>query len=499
VKAPESDWTSVLKGLLTSPERVELVADVGELLQQRDLAGARKRLDAALDAGTLAILISDDIQDTELQRLLQAIARERHDTQLATGVPVGDIGADRRDGREPSDPVKKERARAEATLQELHAVQEQLAASRANEVRVGELERALEQEKGRTASAVKDLILVRQHLTAMEQNAERDADARDWHARELERSKAERAELAAKLTLAHEQLAAFRRSTQEAAELRSSLERERDAAKFAKEQIESLRRELVTRQTSSISSTEVVYSAVKECERVGGTSEQFEAVQERLTGLQKALAKMQDELNQEKDRSASAIHQLGAFQRETIALRVQAAGFATIQEELRQEKENTAVALGALETLKRRIVVPEAHEVFIPSALLFRATPVLLNPSTHTSLNGAKLNSGTGAEGNTSQRKDRRVLLPPRVKTEPKLTDGAPAQIRHRAPPPRSVQTSVRPSSSRPRLNEAASRDTIVRLKHSARIPDHENSAPVTFAPDLPAILRPDDGLWALY
>jgi hypothetical protein len=85
VEASRRKWTSFFQELLSSPERTELAADVGELLRQKDLTGARQRLEAAVNARTLAIIISDSIQDPELQTLLQAVARERQDTRLAQG------------------------------------------------------------------------------------------------------------------------------------------------------------------------------------------------------------------------------------------------------------------------------------------------------------------------------------------------------------------------------------------------------------------------------
>jgi DNA repair exonuclease SbcCD ATPase subunit len=69
--------------------------------------------------------------------------------------------------------------RAEEALQALHAAQEQLAALREKETRVVELEHKLEQEKGRTASVIQDLSLVRGQLTAITQNDTRAAETRD--------------------------------------------------------------------------------------------------------------------------------------------------------------------------------------------------------------------------------------------------------------------------------------------------------------------------------
>jgi DNA repair exonuclease SbcCD ATPase subunit len=187
VKASQRERISLFQELLSSPERTELAADVGELLRQKDLTGARQRLEAAVNAGTLAIIISDSIQDPELQKLLQAVARERQATRLAQGIPVADAGANGGKVGESSDAAEKERVRAEEALQAPHAAQEQLAALREKEARVVELEHKLEQEKGRTASVIQDLSLVRGQLTAMTQNDIRAAETRDEHAREVEK------------------------------------------------------------------------------------------------------------------------------------------------------------------------------------------------------------------------------------------------------------------------------------------------------------------------
>jgi hypothetical protein len=498
VEASKRKWISLFQDLLSSPERTELAADVGELLQQKDMARARQRLEAAVNAGTLAIIVDDSIQDPELQKLLQAVARERQDTRLAQGIPVADAGENGGKVGESSDAAEKERVRAEAALQELHAVQEQLAALREKEARVVELEHKLEQEKGRTASVIQDLSLVRGQLTAMTQNAMRAAETRDEHAREVEKGKAALLELTAKLAEAQEQLLLLKGSAAEAAELRPALERERDAVKSAARELEALRRELVALQTSAVSPAGAVSSAAQENERADATSQQLKAVQEQLSALRESEAKMQDELKQERGRSASAIRQLDASQREVLALKAQAASAATIQEALRQEKENAAAAIRDVHALKRQIADLGAHTEFVPAALLFQTTPVLLKPSTHTFQGSAKLNRGAGTDDDISQRKARQVSLPPQVERERKLSDEATAQTRRRNLQLKTVEKSVRPPSTSSKSSEAAGRDTVVKLKRTPRLPA-ANSAPKPLAPDLPAILLPIDGLWALY
>ncbi|WP_133239290.1 hypothetical protein [Microvirga sp. KLBC 81] len=464
------------------------------------MTGAQRRLEAAIAAGAFAILIIDGIQDPEVQGALQALARERKDTPFAQGVSVGDAGEKEGKAGEPGDAAERERVRAEAALQELHVMQGQLAASREKEARVVELEHALEQEKGRADSAIQDLSLVRGQLAAMTQNATRAAEARDKHAREVEKGNAALSELTVKLTEAQEQLAHLKGSAAEAAELRAALERERAAAGFAAREIESLKSQVVKLLTVGVSPTEVVSSSAQEKERADAASQQLKAVEEQLSALRESEAKMQGELKQESARNASVTRQLLASQREILALKAQAALAATIQGALRQEKENTAAARRDVQALKRQIANLEAHTEFVPAALLFQSTPVLLKPSSHTFEGGARPSSGAGTEDDVSDRKARQGSLPPQVETERKLSDEATTQSRRRNLPIKfEDEKSARPPSGSPKPSEAADRNTVVKLKRSPRLPARENSATEALAPDVPAVLLPVDGLWALY
>jgi hypothetical protein len=456
-------------------------------------------LNAAISLGTFAIITDDKILDPELQKLLQAIARERQATRLAQGLPADEDRANRNNPDEAGGAVEREWIRAEAALQELHAMQGELAALREKEARVAELEHVLEQEKGRTASAIQDLSLVREQLAAMTRNATRAADTIVEHAREVERGKAAVSALTTELTEAQEQLAVLKGSTEEAAELRLVLERERDAAKIAAREIEPLRRELVTLETSGISSTGAVSLNAQENERGDDKSHQLKAVQEQLSALRGGEARMRGELEQERGRSASAVRQLEASQRETLALKAQATSTVTFQEALRNEKENTAAALRDVRALMQQIAELGARREFVPAALLFQTTPVLLKSSTRTFRSGAGANSGAGTDGDISQRKARRGSLPSEIERERILSDEATAQSRHSNSQLKSVEKLDRqpPASSKP--SEAAGRDTVVKLKRSPRLPARGSSAPEPIAPDLPAVLLPVDGLWALY
>jgi hypothetical protein len=499
VKVSQRDWASLFESLLTSPERTQLAGDVGEALRRKDLSGAGRRLDAAVSAGTLAILIRDDIQDPVLQYLLQAVARERSDSRLASGLPPAGVGSVAGDSGVRGDAAEKERVRAEAALQELRTLQEQLAVSRKNEARVGELEHELEREKGRTASAVQDLNALHGQLTAMAQDKISAAEMRDAYAREAEQGKAAVSELASKLTAAQQQLAILEGRATEARELRLALEQERNAAEVAAGEIDSLRRELVLRQSGGVSPAGAGSSAAQEQKRAGAALEQSGTVRDELTALEESRAKMQGELDHERERSTSLSHQLAISQREILALKAQAAGAATTQEALRHEKEKTAAALRDLEAVKRQVKDLEVRPGFVPAAVIFQFNPVVLKPSPNTFQNGASLKSGTIAKDNISQRTVRQAALPRQLETERTFTDRANVQVHRRNPQLRPVEEPVGPALTRPKPNKAVGSSTIVKLQRTPSVTTRMNSAPEPIAPGLPASLLPVDGRWALY
>jgi len=499
IDASQRDWPSLFHSLLASPGRTELAADVGKALQQNDFDGARQRLSLAVNAGTLAILIGDDIHNPELQSLLLAVAREQHDSQLTARIQAGEVTSNAMNGKGPGDTAEKERVRAEAAVQELRTVREQLEALKEKEARAVELEQSLEQERGRTASAAQDLNLMRGQLTAMAQNAISASDARDAYAREAERNKAALVELAAKLTAAQEQLAALEGSAAEATELRLALAREREAAKASAGEIDSLRRELVSRETERAGSAGAGDSTHIGREPASVTPEHSRVGQGEPADLRASEAKLQNELNQERERSASVVQQLSASQREILALKAQVAGIAAIKEALRQEKENTATALRDREALEEQVKAFDMYTAFIPGTLIFQTTPILLEPVIQTFRSGVRSSNRTGIDGASPQPRDRQVSSPLNVETERKLPDDVTMRI-HRDPPQKTSQKPVVPPTGKPNSDDVASRDAPVKLKRGPPLPGNRNSAPPgPFAPDLPVTLRPVDGLWALY
>jgi hypothetical protein len=496
----QKDLASLIKLLVSGPGRTELAANVGKLLLQGDLTGAQQMLSAALDVGTLAVFIVDVIQDPEVQGTLQAIAREHQGASLDSRVYANDAGVGGAKGGEPRDAAERERAHADAALQELHAAQEQLAASREKETRVAELELALELEKERTASAMQDLGHVREQLAAMAQEVTRAADTRDEYEREVKGAKTALMDLTMRFTAAQEQLASLKQSAAEAVELRATLERGNDAAASSAREMAALKEQLATLQTSRVDTVRPVSTAVQEKEQADAASQQLNAVRGQLSTFREREAKMQSELEQEKERSASATRQLDAFQKENLSLKNQAALAVTIQDALRQEKENTAAARRDVQVLKRQIADLEARTEFVPAALLFQSTPVSLKPSSHIFQGGAKPSGGFDTEGDVSQRKARQASFPPQIEMERKLSDGATAQIRRRNLPLKSVEEqSAKPPSGSLKPREAAGRDAVVKLRRSSRLPARENSATDALAPGLPASLLPINGLWALY
>jgi chromosome segregation ATPase len=480
--------SSLIRHFLSGPERTALAANVGELLRHDDITGAQQMLSAAVDRGSFALLISDDIQDPELQEALRAIAREYQDTRIS------------QEGRaaKQGNAAEKERERAESAIHELQAVQEQLTALRENDASkdatIVKLEHALEQEKGQTASAIQNLSFVQEQLAEMTRNAIRAADARDEYAREVEHAKAALSKMNIRLTEAQGQLTLTKGPAADAAALRAALEQERDATRFATAEIESLKREIVKLQTTKVRSNGAASSTAQEKERGDSASQQLGAERDQLPALRESGAKMPEELKQEKGRSASVARELMASQKEIAVLKAQAAGAAAIQEALRQEKESTAAALREVQNLKTQMAALEPRAQLVPAALLFQANPVLLK-TFRIFEDGAKPSSRSGTAGEVSLSKARQASLPPRAETEHKSTNEALPQTHRRNFPQKTAEEkSDRSPSEVPKLTEMADRNTVVKPKRSPRLPARAASTP-----RLPATLLPVDGLWAFY
>lgn len=490
----QKDWATLLKLMVSGPERTELAANVGELLQRGDLTGAQQMLSAAVEAGTFAVAIVDSIRDPEVQRTLQAIARERRGASLETGVHTGDADVDGAEGSEPGDAAERERVRAEAALQELHAAQEQLTALREKEARASALEQALEQEKERTASATQDLDHARKQLAAMAEQVTRAADERDERVREVEAAKAALVDLTIRLRAAQEQLAILMESPAVTGASSADLERENDAADLAAREIAALKEQLVTLRTGQVDNSRLINSVAQEKSRADAVSQQLGTLQDQLSALRAREAKIQDELKQERENSASLTRRLVDTQRELASQTIRAASVAEAQGRLRQEKERTAAALREVDALKRQIADLGASAKFKPAALPVRTTPVPPSPGR------AKPDRGADREDAVPQRQSRQAALPPQDKTRSRLPDEAAAQARRPSVLQKSgTEEAGRRSSGSLRSSAVSGKGAVTKLKRPSRVLARENSATEVLIPDLPASLRPAGELWLFF
>ncbi|MGF9761740.1 hypothetical protein AAII07_41810 [Microvirga sp. 0TCS3.31] len=499
-EVPQRSWATLIRDLLVGPGRTALAADVAELLRRHDYTGAQQRLEAAVDIGTFAIIISDGIQDPALQEVLQAFARQRQDALLSQGARVGDEGVDGGKADKLGDAAVGKSVGSEAALKEQQMMREQLAASREKEARVAELEYAVEQEKERVASLTRALDSTQELLASTIQDATRAAEIRDEDAREKERANAARLELTLRLTAAHEQIEALQKIVAKAGELQTALERERELASHSARETNALKTQLAILQKTRPSATDTEGSAAREKRQTDAAVHQLNALWDQTVTLRASEAKMQDELQQEKERSAAMARQLETVQKESATLAEQVRNAAAIEAALQLEKEKVAAASHDLSSLRKQIALLEKNTEFIPAVLIFQTPLTFSEPLADKPQTGAA--SGGVSKGSVaSQRKTRQAVVPLEAGALNKSSGGlVKAQPLELKPSPQSrVARRVKPPSGsrdpHPTYDKA-----FIGLSRSPRsLARESNAVPRGFYPALPAILLPDEGHWRVY
>jgi myosin heavy subunit len=497
----EKEWAIFLQSFVSSPERSELLSELGERLRQGDLTGAQQLLSATIDASTLALAIFDSIQNPALQAALQTIARERQGAAASKDASDGHQKVNEANASEHSSVAEGKSVHGDAALQELHTLREQLAASREKEARVAELEHAVEQEKERAASVARELNLVQGQLASITRDALKAADTQGEHARERDQANAARLELTMRLTAAREQIGALQKSAAEAAQLKTTLERERELSRLSAQEMDALKTQLATLQRGRPSAADVENSATREKRQADAALQQLNALQDKLAAFRASEAKMQDELQQERERNAATARQMEATQKESATLAAQVRNTAELRATLQQEKEKVAAMSRDLASLRREVIVLEKGTEFVPATVIFQFYRSFSEPLVN------KLKASAAPSNEALKQTD--AVKPEAQQASLPLRPGAPnkssdepvrAQIPSRKPSLQSVEARVgkAPSGVRepsPTLNKAS-----IRPSRSHRMPAQEhNAASGTFSPDLPAILRPDDGLWQVY
>jgi phage-related tail protein len=175
---------------MTSPEQRELMGNLKELIRKGDMAGAKQLLASAVDMGTIAIVVTDHVEDPALLASLDKLGVEgqRSPAPQAPASAAADTAALEKSLAELKASLEQERNRAEAASREVRSVQEQLAAAKAGAAKTAELESALTKAREQAAAAARDLENAQRQLAASTEKDTRAAEFRQAAAREKERA-----------------------------------------------------------------------------------------------------------------------------------------------------------------------------------------------------------------------------------------------------------------------------------------------------------------------
>jgi chemotaxis response regulator CheB len=219
VSLAENSLTNTLSGILplivTSPERRQLGRDLERLLRQGKLEEAESRLNTAVEVGTLAILLLDQIRAPGILAELQALG-VGDDTQStgssataagsvslpiansdkAVHVPTRDEFAELKAAKEReqqrADAISRDLATATEELRTLRALRAQDAASAApNAEQWAELKASFEKERERADTVTRDLAVMAEERHAVQKLRGKDALLMASSRRELQELKQE--------------------------------------------------------------------------------------------------------------------------------------------------------------------------------------------------------------------------------------------------------------------------------------------------------------------
>lgn len=397
-------WVPLLQSLTTSSQRKELITDLGALIGKGDLAGAKQLLSATIEVGTLAIIIVDSIEEPALQARLKAMAAEM---QVPAAPPPSQVSADMaaKDARlaELEAAVERERSRADAALQDLNAVKEELGSLKANESKTSDLNDALTREKDRADAALKELATVREQQSALEAEIAEATGLRNALGDERERVAAltrelgnakerfaaleslqgktaalneameqekQRADASAReLQAARKQLAALTTSETELAELKGALEREKDQAASALLELKRAQDQIAVSKASAAEAADLRTMLERERSQSASAAHEAEVLKEQLAALKTAKAKTADVENSialERQRADGAFQQVIVLQQELSARK---ANDTKVRNDMEKEKERTAFTSRQLESALGKIAALTADTAGINDAL----------------------------------------------------------------------------------------------------------------------------------
>ncbi|MFC4175585.1 hypothetical protein ACFOYU_26500 [Microvirga sp. GCM10011540] len=320
--ANPDDVAALLPLLMTSPERKRFASDLESSIRLGNLEAAEHRLKAAIETGTLAIVLADKLRDPGLLTALQALGIKgaddppaAPDTDAAGNPAVCTMAAaSAPNAADLQEALEREQARGDAMAWELATLTEEFrnlqklgeTGSASSDAQMGELQQALQRERERGDRAERELASAREEYGALQALHERDATSqagasaqiKEALAQERERSESTARELAAM----QEEL--------------SRLKNDREAeATSMNAQVAELREALKREGERSDTAAHELAAARKAADDLRALREQEAAAEAaRLTELTEALARERQRRDAVTQELASAIDELRTFQ-----------------------------------------------------------------------------------------------------------------------------------------------------------------------------------------
>ncbi len=292
VEADSDDVANVLSLLGTSAERRQLASELEKLLRQGNLKAAEDRLNAAIELGSLAVLLVDRLGDPKFLAGLQALGiRPEEDPVLppsATGDPqasaadgseedrAGPKAMDLNELQEAKEASNREQQRADAIDRELATVREELRAEREREassaakdaLELAELKSAFERERERADTATREREAVTTERPGLQEAKDRERQRADAIDRELASVREE-----LRVVREREASSAAENATQ-VAELKTAFERERERADAATRELGAVTEERRILQAQREQDSALIASGRKELDALKAALEE---------------------------------------------------------------------------------------------------------------------------------------------------------------------------------------------------------------------------------
>jgi predicted nucleic acid-binding Zn-ribbon protein len=292
VGAGSDDVANVLSLLGTSAERRQLASELEEFLRQGKLKAAEDRLNAAIELGSLAVLLVDRLSDPKFLAGLQALGIRAEERPVLPPTATGDTQASATDGsgedragpkaidlnelQAAKDARDREQQRADATDRELANVREELRVVREREassaaknaLELAELKTAFERERERADAAARELGAMTEERPRLQEAMDRETQRADAIAREL-------ASVREELRAVRERDAssAAEHATQ-VAELKAAFGRERERADAVTRELGAMTEERRTLQAQREQDSTLIASGRKELDALKAALEE---------------------------------------------------------------------------------------------------------------------------------------------------------------------------------------------------------------------------------